>query len=70
MKQDEILIHKGRIYVLDLSELSKLVMNEMHNVPYAEHPRYQKTIAVVRGHYFFLGMKKDIVEYIPSCMEC
>ena len=45
-------------------------MNEMHNVPYAGHTRYQKTIATVRGQYFLLGMKKYIVDYIVWCIEC
>jgi hypothetical protein len=42
----------------------------MHNVPYVGHPRYQKTVAVVKRHYFWSGMKKDIAEYIVRCMEC
>jgi hypothetical protein len=42
----------------------------MHNVPYVGHPSYQKTIAAVRSQYFWLGMKKDVVDYIAKCMEC
>jgi hypothetical protein len=41
----------------------------MHNVPYAGHPGYQKTMAAVKIHYFWLGMKKEIAEYIAKCME-
>jgi hypothetical protein len=36
----------------------------MHNVPLVGHPRYQKTIAVVRGQYLFPGMKKYVVNFI------
>jgi hypothetical protein len=42
----------------------------MHNVPYVGHPGYQKIVVVVKSHYFWPGMKKDIVEYIARCMEC
>jgi len=42
----------------------------MHNVPYIGHPRYWKTIAAVRVQYFWLGMKKYVVDYIANCMEC
>jgi hypothetical protein len=42
----------------------------MHNVPYVGHPRYQKTIIVVRGQYFWPGMKKDVTDYLARCMEC
>jgi hypothetical protein len=42
----------------------------MHNVPYARHPGYQKTVVVVKSHYFWPGMKREIIEYIARCMEC
>jgi hypothetical protein len=42
----------------------------MHNVPYVEHPGYQKIIAVVRIQFFCPGMKKDVVDFIARCMEC
>jgi hypothetical protein len=42
----------------------------MHNVPYEGHPGYQKIVAMVKSHYFWLGMKREIVKYIARCMEC
>jgi hypothetical protein len=39
-------------------------------VPYAGHPGYQKIVAAVKSHYFWPGMKREIVEYIARCMEC
>ena len=39
-------------------------------MPYARHPRYQKTVAAVKSHYFWSGIKKETVEYIARCMEC
>jgi hypothetical protein len=47
-----------------------MILNEMHNVPYAGHPGYQKIVATVKSHYFWPGMKKEIIEYITRCMEC
>jgi hypothetical protein len=41
----------------------------MHNVPYARHLGYHKTITVVRGKYFGPGMKKDVTKYFSRCME-
>jgi hypothetical protein len=37
---------------------------------YSGHPGYQKTMETVKIHYFWLGMKKEIIEYIARCMEC
>jgi hypothetical protein len=30
----------------------------------------QKTMAAIKIHYFWLGMKREITEYIARCMEC
>jgi hypothetical protein len=42
----------------------------MHDVPYAGHPGYHKTITEIRSQFFWLGMKKDVADYIARCMEC
>jgi hypothetical protein len=47
-----------------------MIMHEMHNVPYVGHPGYHKTMAMIKSHYFWPGMKKEIIEYIARCMEC
>ena len=57
MKEDGLLMHKNRIYVPSSGELRNLVLKEMHNVPYARHPSYQKTIVEVRSQFFCPGMK-------------
>jgi hypothetical protein len=51
MKEDGVFIHKNRIYVPDFGELRNLVLKEMHNIPYARHPSYQKIIAAIRSQY-------------------
>lgn len=55
MKENGLLMHKNRIYVLSFEELRILVLKEMHNVPYAGHPSYQKMIATVRSQLFWLA---------------
>jgi hypothetical protein len=42
MMEDGLLMHKNIIYVPSSGELRNLVLKEMHNVPYARHPGYQK----------------------------
>ena len=63
-------MHKNRIYVPSSGELRNLVLKEMHDVPYAGHTGYQNKITAVRSHLFWLGMKKDVADYITRCMEC
>jgi hypothetical protein len=57
-------MHKSIIYVPSSGELRNLVLKEMHDVPYVGHLGYHKTITVVRSQFFWLGMKKDVVDYI------
>ena len=45
-------------------------MDEIHQAPYSSHPGYQKTIDTARKKYVWLGMKKDMAEYISRCMKC
>jgi hypothetical protein len=49
LKEDEILMYKGILYVFNSNELKNAVLKEMRNVPYAGHPEYQKTISIVRS---------------------
>jgi hypothetical protein len=67
---DGTLMYKNIIYVPNSQELKIIILKEMHNVPYVGHPGYHKTVAVVKSHCFWPGMKKEIVEYIARCMEC
>jgi hypothetical protein len=47
-----------------------MISREMNNVPYAGHPGYQKTIATVKSQYYWLGMKKEVADFIAKCLEC
>jgi hypothetical protein len=67
---DGLLLHKNRVYVPNVQELKLEILKEMHNVTYARHPGYQKTVTAVKSHYFWPGLKKEIAEYITRCMEC
>jgi hypothetical protein len=58
LKEDEIIMHKGKVYVLNSNDLKNMVMREMKNVLYAGNQGYQKMIAVVRSQYFWPRMKK------------
>jgi hypothetical protein len=44
-------------------------LKQIHNVPYAGHPGYQKTIAVVKSQYYWSGMKKEVAYFIAKCLE-
>jgi hypothetical protein len=70
LDNDEILMYRGIIYVPNSHELKNLILREMCNVPYDGHLGYQKTIATVKSQCYWLGMKKEVVDFIAKCLEC
>jgi hypothetical protein len=42
----------------------------MNKVPYVGHPGYHKTIATIKKQYYWLGTKKEVVDFIARCLEC
>jgi hypothetical protein len=37
---DGILLHKNIIFIPNVQDLKRIILHEMHNAPYARHPRY------------------------------
>ena len=70
MTEDGIIQFNGRIYVLAKSELKKIIIQEMHNVPYAGHPQYQKTLTAFKKQFYWPGLKKEVAMYIAHYLEC
>ena len=48
LEEDGLLTYKGRIYIPNVAEFRRVVMDEIHQAPYSGHPGYQKTIATPR----------------------
>jgi hypothetical protein len=70
LDNDEILRYRGIIYVPNSQELKNMILKEMNNVPYVGHPGYQKTIVAIKSQYYWLDMKKEVVDFIARCLEC
>jgi hypothetical protein len=70
LEVDGLLLYKDRVYIPNVQELKLVILKEMHNVTYVGHPGYHNTMEAVKSHYFWLGLKREIAEYITRCMEC
>ena len=70
LKEDGLITYKRRMYIPNVANLRRVFMDEVHQNPYSGHPRYHKAIATTRKQYFWLGMKKDMAEYISRWMKC
>ena len=68
-KKMKILTYKNRIYIPNVADLRRVVMDEIHQTPYSGHLGYPKMIATARNQYFCPGLKKYMALYISRCMK-
>ena len=52
-EEDGIITYKNIIYILNVADLRRIVMDEIHEAPYSSHLGYQKTIAIAKRQYFW-----------------
>lgn len=64
-------IESGSIWELWVPEgLRQHVMEEAHNPPSTAHGGADKTLDLIRRHFFWPGMVKDIREFVADCSLC
>ena len=69
LEEDGLLTYNNRVYIPNIADFRRVVMDEIHQAPHSSHPGYQKTIATSRKQYFWPRMKKDMAKYISRCMK-
>jgi hypothetical protein len=67
---DGLLTYKGRLHIPNCGDLKRFIMDELHKTPYIDHPGYQKMITDTKKLFYWLELKKDIVDYLAKCLEC
>ena len=60
ISQDGMLTMKGRVCVLDVENLRKLIIEEVHCSAYAMHPGNTKMYRTIKENYWWSDMKKDV----------
>ncbi|KAL4383820.1 hypothetical protein GQ457_15G019280 [Hibiscus cannabinus] len=69
-RDEGVLCFKVRIVVPDDSELRRTILTEAHSSPFAMHPRSTKMYRDLKGEYYWVGLKKDVAEFVSKCMVC
>jgi hypothetical protein len=70
MTEGGLLTYRDRLYIPKDDNLKRLIMDELHKIPYTGHLGYQKMIAATRKQFYWPGLKKDIAKYLAQCIEC
>ena len=58
--EEGLLVHKGRLYIPNSTNIKLNVMDELHKQPYSGHFGYQKMITMTRKYFFCPNMKKEV----------
>ena len=68
--RDDVLRRGNRLCVPDVDGLRQRILQEAHNAPYSVHPGVTKMYQDVKCMYWWNGMKKDVAQYVASCLTC
>ncbi|KAJ0538417.1 putative nucleotidyltransferase, Ribonuclease H [Helianthus annuus] len=62
--------HQSRIWVPKQGNLRSKILEEAHKSRYTVHPGNNKMYQDLRTNFWWIGMKKDIAEYVSKCLTC
>ncbi|KAJ8774819.1 hypothetical protein K2173_017265 [Erythroxylum novogranatense] len=67
---DGVLKCGDRLCVPDINGLRQRIMHEPHYAPYSVHSGTTKMYHDVKGIYWWPGMKKDVAQFVSTCLTC
>ena len=70
LRENGTLVMGQRSCVPDVGDVRREIMEEAHSFTYAMHPGSTKMYHTLKEHYWWKGMKRDIVEFVSKCLTC
>ena len=70
LSPDGVIVFKDRLCVPDIRDLREEILTEAHNTPYTVHPGTTKMYKDLKTHYWWPGMKNDVVKHVEQCLIC
>ncbi|KAL5563451.1 hypothetical protein UlMin_033198 [Ulmus minor] len=68
--KEGVITYKGRLCIPDYKNIRNEILYNAHNTPYSVHPGTVKMYQDLQKHYWWHGMKRDIVKYVERCLTC
>ena len=59
-----------KVIVPDNKDVKQQLLHEIHSVPYAGHPGYNRTLDVARRNWYWKGMAGDVRDFVIECPVC
>ncbi|XP_058008227.1 uncharacterized protein LOC131182889 [Hevea brasiliensis] len=60
----------GRMCIPNDTGLKQVILKEAHDSPFAIHLGGTNMYRAIKEHYWWMAMKKDIIEYVAKCLTC
>ena len=70
LKGNVVLTYQGRLFVLDVEDLIKKIMEEAHGSLYSILPGATKMYHDLSNGYWWDGIKRDISAFVAKCPNC
>ena len=64
---NELIIYKGRIFLVLGSIIRRIVLKSFHDSPMAGHPSFYKKYQKIRDHFTWKGLKEEVLQYVREC---
>ena len=68
--KENLVLKRGKVYVLKDKELRIEIIWLYHNIPIVEHKERWKMIELVTKNYWWLEVIKDVRKYVDRCKLC
>ena len=59
-----------RIVIPDDRDIRNRILEEIHLIPYARHPSFNKTMEKINKHFYWEGISLDVCNFVVSCLVC
>ncbi|XP_022853708.1 uncharacterized protein LOC111375146 [Olea europaea var. sylvestris] len=70
IQDDGVLVIGNRLCVPGDLKLKEEILEEVHSSTYTMHPGSTKMYRVLKEHYWWHGMKREIAEFVSRCLIC
>ena len=70
IRDDGALVIGSMLCVPAIGQLKRKILEEAHNSTYAMHPGSTKMYRTLKEYYWWLGMKREVAEYVSKCFIC
>ena len=67
---DGVLRFGTRLYVPNVGDLRRELLEEAHHSAYSVHPGSTKMYHDLRSHYWWRTMRRDVAEFVRRCLVC